>query len=248
MTTMSFDRNLLLQFASEIQEYDVKLDEGAGSKSAGKRAIKNRLAENSTVDVSGILGWFDQLSDISLRAAAFVKFEKAFNDKFAPAIEAFIESQVTPSDGAKLSDEELATLETERRESVKKFNAMRDLWKLLNPTDDLSDIPEPKKRTGSRGPRGPRAISSYQFAVDGTELSAANNTLAHIASLQDGFKVKDLRAYVIEKLSTEDKKFDFKTPPESFSFTLPNGMSVYASKMAEPAADDDDDEDSDDND
>ena len=248
MTTNMLDRNLLVQFANEAAEYDIKLDEGAGNKSTGKRSVKNRLAESSPVAVDALLDFFEQLKEPATRAGAIIKFEKALSEKFGQEVEKFVDSQVTPADNAKLSDTELTQLETERREVVKKFHAMMDVWKLIMPSDDVSDIPVPKKRTGSRGPRGPRAISSYQWTVNGTDLAAKDNSLAYIASLVDGWKVKDLREFAIKTLSTPETEFSFKTPPESFSFTLPNGTSVSAAKMVKAEADDDSEDDNDEDD
>lgn len=248
MTTNMLDRNLLVQFANEAAEYDIKLDEGAGSKSTGKRSVKNRLAEASPVAVEALLDFFAQLNEPAMRAGAIIKFEKALQDKYGQEVEKFVDSQVTPADNAKLSDAELTQLETERREVVKKFHAMMDVWKLINPTDDVSDIPVPKKRTGSRGPRGPRAISGYQWTVNGTDLAAKDNSLQYIASLVEGWKVKDLREFASKTLSTPEAEFTFKTPPETFSLTLPNGISLSAAKMAKSEADEDGEDDNDEDD
>ena len=246
MSSNLISRDIIVQFSNEIQDYDTKIEEGAGSKTAGIRSVKNKAASDSQVDVSSLLGFFSQITDDATRAGVWFKFENEFKKTYLPNIDAFIESQVSAApEGAKLEEEALKNLMVERKSVVEKYNAMCILYKLLNGDDDLSDLPKVKKMSGGRGPRGPRAITSYQFSVDGVKLSHEDNGLSYIAKLQEGWKTKDLREFVIANVSLPDGKFDFKSPPETFSFTLPNGKSVSASKLVEVEDDDDEDDDTD---
>lgn len=236
-------RDIIVQFSQEIQGYDNKIEEGAGSKTAGIRSVKNKTAADTQVDVSSLLSFFAQFPDESTRAGVWYKFENEFKKSYLPKIESFIETQVpAASEGAKMDDEALKALLLERKAVVEKYNAMCVLYRLLNDTDDLSDLPKVKKMSGGRGTRGPRPISAYQFSVDGLKLSREDNGLTYIAKLVPDWKTKDLREHMIANI----EKFDFKAPPQNFAFTLPNGKSISASKIVEVPDDDDDDDDFDD--
>lgn len=245
--------DFLRQVRKEIDNLDEAISSASGGDTAGKRSIiKSILEAQDTSKASAAKEAFDAFWNTSFsfdeKAALFFglmesleAYEEELNGEIKKRIEAAPKAEKKPL-------EEIQKLVDRRKELTATFRTVKQLLELYG--FDLSGITDPKKMTGSRGPRGPRALSEFQYAIDGKELSAKENTLSWIAS-SVGMKSKDFRDYLRSKVALPDDeegkpvKFDTKNPPEKWSVELPNGKTLSAEKFDSSAAADDDDDDDD---
>jgi hypothetical protein len=247
---ISVSPETLMSKYQEIQVIDEKIAAASGSQSAGKRAIANRLIEanQETVDqlVSQVAEYLKQLDDASL-AGVFSGVVKNLSTQFDEKVNTYLtaEAEARKSEQPEVSQEELTGLVTDRKRLSDEYKALRNILEMFG--SDVSGIPEPKKMTGARGPRGKRAISMFQFAIDGANLSVAENSLSKVAEVggfeasedSEGKKVtalKQLKAYL-----KENYEFDTSEPPDTFSFKLPNGK-VFSGVKFESTGDEEDEE------
>jgi hypothetical protein len=214
---------------SEIETIDQQLDAASGSESAGKRALVNALvAENENVwkkPADSLVNSLNKIEDVAIRTAAFHGVVKALNDSFKDQIEEFLAKEVEArkSDAVVVPPEEIETLSTSRKNLVEQYKALRNILEMFG--QDVTTVPEPKKRTGARGKRGPRVLQGYNYSIDGKERSASQNSLSSIANTvcsDLGWKTVDLRNFLTEQ------GIDLTDPPETFSVTLPNNHVLAA--------------------
>lgn len=228
----------------EIFAIDEKLDAASGSESAGKRALANSIAsetENSWKKVAdNLVSAFEKIDDPQIRVGAFTGVLKSVQDRFKNEVDEFLAKEVAnrSTDQVEISAEELSQMTDARRELVEQYRALRNILEMFG--SDVSTIPEPKKRTGARGKRGPRVLTNYDFYVDGEARTASQNSLSSIANTvcKDlGWKTVDLRNFLVEQ------NIDLENPPAEFSVTLPEPVNkVLKGVKGEPQVDDDDDE------
>jgi alkylated DNA repair dioxygenase AlkB len=209
---------LLKSLYSDISQLDEKIASASGNDSAGKRAIANAIAADTSED------W-----DV---------------DEYLTA-----KAEENKSDAPEVSDEELNTLLATRREKTDQYKSIRNILEMFG--SDVSDIPEPKRMTGSRGPRGPRTLSNFDYSVNGEPRSKSQNSLSSIASTVCGplgWKTKELREYLVSQ------GLNITEPPETWSYDLPafpdgKVVTISAVKSAdapeEPESDTEPDEDED---
>lgn len=248
----TIDKNTLVELSNRSYELDELIQSAQGTPGASKRAqIKALMAEN-TVDVAPVVSFLSSEETVDSRFAVWEKIKAAVDEAFEEEFDSFVKSLVkSEAVAAKVSNEELETLITERRGVAQQYNAIVSVFHLLCPGEDISDIKPPKKMTGLRGSRGPRAISFYQFAINGSKCSADENSLPAIAkrivvATPDGnvpWKASELRAFCIDQAKTRGQEFSWKTPPDHFSFTLPGDITFEGSKMEASEADDSDEDD-----
>jgi hypothetical protein len=253
MNQISVDRQFLVDISNACANIDDKLASLAGSPTAGKRAQIKALVEANETDVTPVVTFVESLQESADRFVVWSKIEAAIKAKFDAEFDAFVASlvKVEATPGEKISDDEVEALITKRRQYAQQWAALTSVWPSLMPGVDISDIPAPKKMTGSRGPRGKRAISSYQFSLDGGKLSADENSLVAVAKkfnttdAEGNFvpwKAKGLRDFCIEQAKQKGIEFSWKTPPSEFTFELPGGRMFSGVKMEEPEIDDSDDD------
>jgi hypothetical protein len=253
MSQISVDREFLVDISKSCAEIDEKLSALSNSPAAGKRAQIKALVEANETDVSPIVTFIESNANPAERFVVWSKIEAAIKAKFDAEFDAFVASlvKVEAAPGEKISDEEVEVLMAKRRQYAQQWTALTSVWSSLMPGVDISDIPAPKKMTGLRGPRGKRAISSYQFSLNGVKLSADENSLPAVAknfSTTDAegnsvaWKAIDLRNFCIEQAKQKGMEFSWKTPPSEFTFELPGGRMFSGVKMEEPEVDDSDDD------
>lgn len=230
---------------AKINEIDERLDSQVNQKTAGKRSIVNGLieeAKGSWEPVGTQLVEQLKTAPVEVQIGIYFGLLRMLNSEFSkPLAEAVDEkakdipetpSEVIPEDELK----ELSSARSELYAKVKQLVEMNETF------GGGAKMYMPKRRTGGRGPRGPRAISAYTFEVEGTSF----DKLKDVAEAYDQYeKTKDLTAAI------RAAGIDLKNPPERFEFTLPDGKILVGTKGETSAASDDiydsdDDEDSDD--
>ncbi len=240
---------------SEIAELDSIIEASVGGKSAGKRALANRLAEGQEENVTNLFAVvtenLDGLGPDEL-AGIITGINKMIKDSYEDTINVYLESQI--GETTEVTPEVLEAAEKARearKDKVKAFKTLKNLLEMFG--SDVSSVPDPRKWTGATGPR---TFSLYQYSVDGTALPEDENSLATIAKL-GGFEKSTRTSRKGEEIgvsaSANLKAFltgtglDVKNPPETWEATLPNGVVVSAVKQDVTVdsvyVDDSDDED-----
>lgn len=242
--TLSLSVDNLKAKADEIAAIDAQLD--ADSDKAGKVAIQNSLAsahEDKWKSVADkLISAFENIDDVDVFVANYSGVMSALRTKFKERVdtrltELFDKKQAEGGEQVTLTDEQIAELTTQRREFVEQFKALQNILKLYG--QDVSTVPAPKKRTGSRGKRGPRVLTGYTYLVDGEERKGSLSTIASTVTKELGWKVSELRNYLIEK------GIDLNDPPPQFEVELPTDppKTLTAVKGVVTASDEEDEED-----
>lgn len=242
---ISVNVDLLMNKYREIAAIDEKLD--SITDAGGKRAIANAIVDETKDSwekpVTSVIASLTGISDDRVLVGSYTALVKALRESFNERVDKFLteqkESQGT--EVVQLSADEISALTTQRRQLNEEFKALEQVLELFDM--DTSNVPRPKKRTGSRGKRGPRVFSKYVFSIDGTERTASQNSLSSIANtvckgegFENDWKSGDLRTFLSEQ------GIDLTNPPDSFSVTLPNGKVLSAQKQ-EAGEDEEEEED-----
>lgn len=243
----------------EIAAIDEQLAAASGSTNVGKRALANSLMTDNTEVwqslASQVVEVFKGVEDVETLVAAYTGVVETLKNEFSKSVDEYLEKQVAENqtETPDLNETQIAELEQQGRELREQYNALRSILDMFKM--DIAHVPVPKRLSGSRGPRGPRTLSSFDYFIDGTERSKSQNSLSSIASTvcsdiqtPEGhtWKTKNLRDFLVEK------GLDINNPPDEWEFTLPNGKVIKAVKNAEKdvysASDDDDEPDNNDDD
>jgi|SRR5215471_1276894 len=258
----------LIGLGENIGEIDVVLDSLSGAQSAGKRAVINRLVKEVQPRVDEVLGQLDyqvlnpvetdddgnpvldeegnpvvkELSDDEF-VGIFAGIVKGLESKYTERQNKIMESKVEEikAETPNLSEEEVKELTDKRKLLVMQFKATKEIFKTFG-MPGVDEVPDPKRRTGSIGKRGPRAISAFRWSVDGVAQAPEKDSLAGVAGDNDYDSAKELRD------AMRKAKIDLKNPPDHIEFTLANGKKLVGTKPEEPEEDDDSDLDDDDED
>lgn len=231
---LSVDLGMLRSKYDEISTIDEKLAAASGNEAAGKRALANKIAEETSSTwndtVTEMVNALSSIDDITALTGAVTGLRSKLNESFSKKIDEHLSKLVSeqkPDEAEKLSAEETESLISNRRALVDQYKALRAMLDLFG--FDVDSVPEPKKMTGARGKRGPRVFKNFQFSIDDKELTANQNSLSAIANnmCKDlGWKVKDLHNFLSEQ------GIDIQNPPDEFEVTLPdpNGKKLSAKK------------------
>jgi hypothetical protein len=246
-TGISVTPEKLQEKYNEIKELDEQLDAASGSESAGKRALGNQLASEYETQwkksADNLVNTLQKIEDPSQKAGVFTGILNHVNSILKEEIDNFLAAEVATrqSEMVPVSAEDLQALTDSRKTNVEQYRALRQILEMFG--QDVSTIPEPKKRTGARGKRGPRVLTGFDFAIDGAVRSSSQNNLSSIANTVTSdlnWKTIDLRNFLEEKLA--ETGHSLQNPPvEGFEFTLPNGK-VLTATPGEEAPEDEDDE------
>jgi hypothetical protein len=245
---------LLKSLYSDISQLDEKIASASGNDSAGKRAIANAIAADTSDDWNAVATQVVEFaSDLTIeqKIGLLTGVTKALKDALGDDVDEYLtaKAEENKSDAPEVSDEELNTLLATRREKTDQYKSIRNILEMFG--SDVSDIPEPKRMTGSRGPRGPRTLSNFDYSVNGEPRSKSQNSLSSIASTVCGplgWKTKELREYLVSQ------GLNITEPPETWSYDLPafpdgKVVTISAVKSAdapeEPESDTEPDEDED---
>lgn len=239
---MEFSPEGLRKFYQEINGIDEKLDAASGSAKAGRRAVTSQLIAAHQEQVTGYTDSLNEnlanLDDETL-VAIVSGIQKFLEDQYDDRVDGIVDERIAANKSAatevKLSDEETAALLERRRSLLKTFDALRTLLSgFPQYEEELGTIPDPKRRTGPRGSRGPRLLSQYDYFVDGEEVPG--NSLAAVVALLPGIeKVEEL------KVNFEGQGWNRKAPGDEFEYEV-SGKTVKGVKNAALAVDDTDEE------
>jgi hypothetical protein len=240
-TGISVSPDTLRAKFDEIAVIDEKLDSVSGGADSGKRALANQIASETSGSwkkvADNLVASLAKIEDPNDLTGAVTGLIKSVNDSFKESIDKYLTEQVEArkNDAPAVSDDEVAELSTSRKELVEQYKALRQILEMFG--NDVSTIPEPKKRTGSRGKRGPRVLTNFSFSIDGKERTSSQNSLSSIANTvcaDLNWKTADLKNWLAEQ------GLDFQNPEDSWEYTLPNGKVISGVVME---VDDDDVED-----
>lgn len=216
----------------QIKDLDETLDALSDTKSAGKRATKNAIMQEFESawkeKANGVVNGLKNIADEKQRWAIYYGFvetlTKAFNDEADNWVEKIVDSQ-PKVERPNLTAQQIADLSTKRSTLYKTAKSIREMATLFGFNAD--EFEAPRRRGGGFGLRGPRAISEFDWSVDGRALEGDNNKLTFVAKtygFKDVAELRDAIAKATPDPSDPTKTLDsLKDPPDRLTFTLPNG-------------------------
>lgn len=239
------------QKATELADLYERISQASGNKTAGKRAIANRLVEANQETVNNIVNQITEFLsglDDSALAGVYTGLTKQVEATFDSKVSAFLEAEANSNktEVTPISPEELVTLTEEYKTGVKDLGLLKSVLAMFRQDDQIADIPDPKRMTGARGPRGKRALSQFVYSIGKDQLPADEQSVTKIAKAngfedsvdENGKKVtagSQLKALILSRIKVEDPS----ELPDEWSVKLPNNKTLNAIKLV----DEDDDED-----
>lgn len=179
------------------------------------------------------------------RFALYLGLVGALNDSFKKESETWVDEQVSAlpkPEKVVVSDEEKTATQKSRSETYAMMKQLRDLAQGFK-FEYAESWELPKIRRGGSGKRGPRALTLFDYTVDGTPVEVGEDETAQAAVARVlGYEksaefTKALKEIGVVRDLDENKdvKINTSKPPKNFEVTL-NGKNVVASRP-------DDDED-----
>lgn len=183
-----------------ITEIDIKLDSLDDSSGAGKRKIANDLVEANSDTVESvsqqIISQFANLDDdtlVGVFRGVRAELDKAFDEKVKSIINDKAEN--APKTEPLITEEQAAELSSQRSELYQRVKMAVQLARDI----DGVELPMPKTRRGSRGKRGPRAMTLMVWAIDGNELDPQPEKTKDLAVMLGFEKSSELTAFLKSK-------------------------------------------------
>lgn len=240
-------------FQGVLNGIDEALDSTVDAKSAGKRAHRNRIVDSFKDDwepVSNEMVANLRAFDLEKRVAFFSAFQKALTEAFEKEVDEYLiklveENKPAEGETPTFTEDQIKELQTQRSAMYKQMKTTRELALIFKA--DPEAFPLPRKRTGTHGKRGTRAINTYQWAINGEDLSDEKNKILWISKEYDYENAAAFRKALMDSLGLKD----LKEPPADITFALPNGDVLTGHRdISEDTAngeseDDEDDEDDD---
>jgi hypothetical protein len=248
--------DILRAKVEDIAKLDEQLDAASGSEAAGKRALGNALAkeyENAWKgNADNLVEAIQKISDPQQLAGVYTGIISSLQDSFRTQIDEYLTKEVEArSENREQVDPAQIQEWTEARKVLmEQYKALRNILEMFE--QDISGIPEPKKRTGARGKRGKRVLQGFDWFIDDEPRTEHQNSMSSIANTVCaplGWKTADLRSFL------EENGVDLQNPEDEFSIMLPDPVNKKLSWKRRPVSldedpeeDDDDDDDIDDDD
>lgn len=186
-TEINISVSALQAIYDQIVEKDEQLAAASGSSEMGKRAYANTLVnehgEQFEKFVNDIVTPITNVNDQpELLVAVVTMLQNKIKEAFGKPVDEFLTKYVEENkkDQPEVSDAQVEELTKQAKELRKQYAVLRPTLEMFG--QDVSTVPEPKKMTGSRGPRGPRTLSSFDYSVDGKPRSETQNSLSSIAN------------------------------------------------------------------
>lgn len=233
-------------FFKKIEEIDDLLDSQSDQASAGKRALRNRIVEKfeeqNTPQVERVVSQIAALENLEEKVAIFSALVKGLNTAFEKEVDEYLQKTVDENKKTQptetLSDDQIKALGEQRSLLYKNMKGVRELAFLYGGKEDA--FPVPPKRVGTVGKRGKRAISLYDWTINGEAVGENDNNLLAISKKYNYDSAADLRKAIMEALSLKD----LKNPPSPLVFTLPGGDVLSGTRdMTEEVSEEDENED-----
>jgi hypothetical protein len=253
-TGIQVSPEILMDKYREIEKIDDQLGAASGGKNAGRTALANKFADANKETIDKLFGQLVEILDGSEdenRAGIFRGLTKQLNEKYSEPTNEYLDTLVKENKSVSpetVSPEMLSELSDKRKVLKSEYDALRNILTLFGESvpaikEALVSIPTPKKLTGARGPR---AMSRFQFSVDGKKLEASENTLSKVAELC-GFeptetepgKTVTARKQLSEALATAG--LNQKEPDDTWQYQV-NGHTVSGELLASDPEDDVDSE------
>jgi hypothetical protein len=249
-------RQMYVKLMNSVSDIDEKI--GAGTEAAGTRKFTNDLVSENENEWNSVASRLSEMltkvrdgdpeNGIEANMGAFVGsfygIQRQLTKQFKEAADAWIKQQVDSmpkSDTPEASETEKAQLVKARQELVKQLKTVIDMAVIFGDTTEDQKWEMPK-RLGAVGPRGKRALSSYNWFIDGVALEGDDNSVAGAAKALGYEKSADFTADLRKNKVVIDGKednFNTKTPPPEFTFEI-KGKEVYGVKADENAEDEED--------
>ena len=239
---MSDLKSIHAELMAAIADIDIKLDSLGDAKSAGKRKIvSDRVEQTETVWSPVADRLIEQIRTMTPDeiVGVFNGIVRKLNGTFQEQVSAYVETLVDtqPASEPLISPEEAKELSGVRSTLYAKVKSVVELAAQFG--DEGLEMP--KKRTGARGKRGPRAISFFTWEINGESVAEDMDNLPAIAK-KYGFE----KGAALTKAMRE-AGLDLRNPGERLEFTLPNGdVLVGINTAADSDEDDEGDEDDED--
>lgn len=218
-----------------VADADEKLDSLTDSESAGKRKITNDLVskyENDWTPVaSGLSSQFESMS-VEALTGCLTGIVRSLHKTFDEKINAFVTEQAESAPKAEplITEDEAATLSEKRTTAMGQLRNIRELALSMDTDADENEWVLPPVRRGGRGKRGKRALSYYNWSIDGEAVAEDSNTPAGVAKLLGYDKAKEFTDVL------RAAKVDTRKPPVEFSVEA-NGKKVTAVRGEDYPAD-----------
>lgn len=255
----------------KIAELDAVLDSAIDPKTAGRVKMKNNLIDDTKpqyeTSVKSIIEQINAISDERTRYGFYFGIAQAlsenFESKFDQYIDHLVKSQPKVGEVEKPSEEKLEKAREQRKTFYNNAKTLREMA-LTFQQGNASDFPEPKKLTGRTGPRGERAITSFNWFINGEPAGEDSDSLAKIAAKYDADIPKQEKKWTgrdgvekVKQLSTlaslraliakANGLDDLSDPGDVLNYTIKPGVvlmgkKVTADDVAQPAEDENEDE------
>lgn len=240
-----------LEIFAEIERLEGVIDAASGSPDAGKRKIGNELAEANkdsyAKSLENLVSGLTNIEDPAVKAGVYTGLVTGLREALGKEVDEYLtkEADSRKTDSPEVSADELTAAVAARKEQVDIFKAMKALIGMFD-EEAANALPEPKRMTGPRGPqgeRGPRWPKNLQFAIDGKDRSATQNSLSSIfATVVKGSEgcesltsTKDFKEFLAEKGVTAENV------PNTFEVELPNGKTL-SGRLTDDVVEDEEEE------
>jgi len=217
-----------------IEDIDTKLDSLVDSDTAGKRKVGNDLVSEADALITPVV---DQLvpqiqeMDERTRAGVYLGLVRALRSTFDEEVSKMIAgiAETMPKPEPLVTEEEAKVLSKTRSELYQKVKNVVD----LNAQFGEAELKMPKMRRGSRGKRGPRALTFYTWAINGEEVAEDDDNVKGVSALLGFEKAAEFTKALREGRENEQDKIDTTNPPEKFEWKHPDGGLVSATRIEE---------------
>ncbi len=205
------------QLTEAVATLDEQLDSLSDAETAGKRKVTNELVEKYKgtweAPVTGLVDQLKKMAEnnvdemVGVFNALLRELRSNFNETSDKHVSSIVESQ--PKTEPMITEAEAKVKSTQRSEAYQQLKSVIELaqaWEV--PGSDTWVMPKPRR--GARGKRGKRALSSYDWSIDGTQLTGEDNSVTGVYKLLGFDKAKDFTEFL------RSNKIETRTPPEEF--------------------------------
>lgn len=225
---------------AQVNVIDEKLD--ASTETATKRKFTNELVSKYEPEWKAPVAdrLASQMNDMEIEQLVgnYYGIVRTLNELYKSRVDNWVASQIENipvTETETLSDEDKKALAKERSEVAKQIKTIVDMAVTFNEAEAANPWPLPKSRRGSVGKRGPRALSSYTWTIDGVAPTGKEDSLKGVSGLLGYPLQKELTA------ALKAAGIDTTSPPEEFTVEL-NGKTVIGAKRDIEEDDDEEEE------
>lgn len=229
------------QLKEAIRVLDEELDSLSDAESAGKRKITNELVEKSKntweTPVENLVTQLSQMEP-ELQVGVYHAILRTLKEKFQTTLDEYVGKLAEAAPKVQpLITEAQAKEKSEQRSAA--YQQIKHVIELAQGWEypDSENWEMPKPRRGARGKRGKRALSYYDWFIDGNKVADDDNSVAGVYKLLGFDKAKDFTDFL------RSNKIDTRTPPAEFEVTY-NDKAVKAVRQEDaPSVEETSDED-----